>query len=555
MSELMEKRIKQEKGKQKKEYKLKVKSINPIIEDEQLREADDLVPVGSTPNKNGFQNMFNSVGDGVIITDLDFNIVSLNQSAQLYTGWKEKDVVGKKIEECFKVLKDKKENRKSIELSSVEEGIDQFNNRLFVTKNSVKNSFRVSTSPLQNDSGKTTHVLIILKGEDQSKNISSNNFYKYKHDNFVTITKGLLHDLNNYFTPLLANLSMLKYSTDKNDNNYDRIASCEMSCIKAIDFMHKLAFLCESSSLKKELTSISNVINSSIDLILSGTKISCDYRISDDLKPIEVDKNKIVQAIYNIVKIYRDRMNESGTINVIVENFKKDRNDYLPLEDRDYIRITIEDKANAINLDEIEFNTEYRFDSKDNTDALGLTLAFNIIKEHDGFFDIDSLSDEGTKVFLYLPTVNEEVLFLDKENQAIIQSDTNTENETKKLNVLVMDDNDFVSGSLAEMLVNLDSSVYIAKNGEEAIKLYSEANNKNSAFDIAILDLTIPGGMGAQEIVKSLKAINSNVKLVVTSGSPDHPVMQNFKEYGFDSFIEKPFDFAEIRSVIDGLMD
>ena len=66
--------------------------------------------------------------------------------------------------------------------------------------------------------------------------------------------------------------------------------------------------------------------------------------------------------------------------------------------------------------------------------------------------------------------------------------------------------------------------------------------------------MTVPGGMGAEEIVKSLKAINSDVKLVVTSGTADHPVMQNFRNHGFDSFILKPFDFAEIRSVINGLM-
>lgn len=550
MSDYIDKEVKQEKD----DSDTKVSDINPIIEDEIVIETDSLETAGPAKDRNGFQNSFNSVGDGVIITDLDFNIVSLNQSALLSTGWKENDVVGKKVEDCFKVIKDRKDSNKNIELNSIEEDIDQFNNCLFISKNSVKNSFRISTSPLQNDSGKTTNILLILKSEDQSTNNSSNNFYKFKHDNFVTITKGLIHDLNNHFTPLLANLSLLKFNTEEADENYDRIATCEMSCIKAIDFMQKLSFLCETSSLKKELASISEVINSSIDLILSGTKIKCNYNIQDSLKPVEVDKNKIVQALYNIVKVYRDSMKEGGAINVTVENFEKEQNEFLPLEDNDYIRITIEDDGNGINLDEIEFKAEYQFDSKENTDALGLTMAFNIIKEHDGFFDIDSITDQNTKVYLYIPTLDEDVLFLDKDSQDLMVSDEIIDNSNRKLNILVMDDNDSVSGSLADMLAKLDCGVLIAKNGEEALKLYSEASGKDESFDVAILDLTIPGGMGAEEIVKSLKAINSDVKLVVTSGTADHPVMQNFRRHGFDSFILKPFDFAEIRSVIDGLM-
>ena len=554
MSEHYNEQLKDDSSEIKKGYKSRKRVIKPVIEDEIL---DDVLNSGSsskTEDSISF-SAFNSVGDGVIVTDLDFNMVSINQSAQLLTGWREKEILGKKVDECFRVVKENKSGNTYIELDPNEKDIDFFNNKLFVSKNGIKNSFAVNSSPLQNDSGKTTNILLMLKIKDRSQKVSTNNFYKYKHDNFVTITKGLLHDLNNYFTPLLANLSLLKYSTDKSDGNYDRISSCEMSCIKAIDFMQKLTFLCETSTLKKEPTSISEVINTSVELILSGTNIKCEYKIKGDLKPVEVDKNKIVQALYNIVKIYRDKMTEGGTINIIVEKFEKDQNEFLPLEERDYIKVTIEDEDNSVNLDEIEFNTEYRFNSKDNTDALGLTLAFNVIKEHEGFFDIDSITEHGTKVFLYLPTLEEEMLFLDKKNQESVVTEPNVKNENKKLNVLVMDDNDFVSGSLAEMLVNLDCGVYIAKNGEEALKLYSEANNRNEGFDIAILDLTIPGGMGAQEIVKSLKAINSDVKLVVTSGSTDHPAMQNFKDHGFDSFIEKPFDFGELRSVIDGLTD
>lgn len=378
-------------------------------------------------------------------------------------------------------------------------------------------------------------------------------FYKFKHESFLTITKGLLHDLNNYFSPILANLSLLKMNTSPNDKNYDRICSCELSCIKAVDYIKKLTLINETPTLSKELASISELVESSVDLIISGTNVKCVYIMGEDLKPVEVDKNKLVQALYNIVKIFRDNMKEGGTINVKIQNFVLNDNVYLPLEDKEYIQISIDGDGVEVDMSDIQFNADEDLDSEYNINALGLTMAFNILKEHGGFFDIDSINNKDTKVYLYLPTLEEEVLFL--ENPQEIKEGPPDEKDKDKFsyNVLVMDDNEIVAGTMADMLMEIGCNVYIANDGEQAIKIYSDARDRESGFDIAILDLIVPGGQGAKEIVESLKMIKSDVKLIVSSGTSDHPVMKYYKNFGFDAFIKKPININDLRTLLDGL--
>lgn len=551
MSDIRDENIKMVKTLNQSDSKLKAKTIDPIIKDE-------LVLDSHTNNNNGVIKSvgieFNSIGDGALIIDLDLNIISLNKSAKKLTGWNERDLSGSHIEKFFKVIRKKNKDISRFSIDSVANNINKFNNCLLVPTNSSGGSLRVSASPIKNEIGDIKQILLVLKSEDDFKDLDISNYYKFKHDNFVTITRGLLHDVNNYFTPLLANLSLLKMNADKNDESYERILQCEMSCIIAIDFIQKFSLISETSDLKKEIESISDIVSSSVDLIFSGTNIKCEFSISESLKPVEVDKNKIVLSLYNILKIYRESMTDGGVLIISIQNFGYDQVEYLPLKDREYIKITIEDKNNHVNFEDLEFNSDNTFNSQENTNALGLTLSFNIIKEHGGLFDYDYI-DDHTKVNIYLPSCTEDVLFLKEDNSIPEDAEELPNSDKAKLRVLVMDDNELVAGTLAEMLVRLECSVFVTHSGEEALKLYSDSSSNNEKFDLVFLDLTIPGGMGAKDIIKSLRIIKSDTKIVVISGSANHPVMQNFKEFGFDSLIRKPFNFGELKSVVDGLSD
>ena len=120
---------------------------------------------------------------------------------------------------------------------------------------------------------------------------------------------------------------------------------------------------------------------------------------------------------------------------------------------------------------------------------------------------------------------------------------------TEKIKILVMDDEDIILDVANKMLKLMNYDVHCTKDGKEAIDVYSKDLN-NKPFDLVIMDLSIPGGLGAKETIEKLLEIDDNVKAIVSSGKPNDDVMVNYEKYGFSGVIAKPFTFEELNILI-----
>ncbi len=116
-----------------------------------------------------------------------------------------------------------------------------------------------------------------------------------------------------------------------------------------------------------------------------------------------------------------------------------------------------------------------------------------------------------------------------------------------------MDDEEIVGDIAKQMLVFLGYDVVLVKEGKEAVELYKTGLEGGDRFNIVIMDLTIPGGMGGREAVNEILAFHPGAKVVVSSGYTNDPVMSHFKEYGFSGAIAKPFDMQSLKKIIEDL--
>lgn len=113
--------------------------------------------------------------------------------------------------------------------------------------------------------------------------------------------------------------------------------------------------------------------------------------------------------------------------------------------------------------------------------------------------------------------------------------------------VLLMDDDTMVLDVVSRMLSHLGFDSMTAKDGEEAIELYTKAHETGESFDVVILDLTIKGGMGGEETVKKLLEYDPKVTALVSSGHTNDHIVSNYKDFGFKGVVEKPYNIKELQ--------
>lgn len=120
----------------------------------------------------------------------------------------------------------------------------------------------------------------------------------------------------------------------------------------------------------------------------------------------------------------------------------------------------------------------------------------------------------------------------------------------RKGKILLMDDEEIILEVTKKMLAHLKYDVACARDGAEAVELYRKSMEENDPFSLVIMDLLVPGRMGAQDAMARLRELDPGVRAIVSSGIPTNDVMVNFRKYGFMAAMIKPFSFDELNAVL-----
>jgi CheY-like chemotaxis protein len=120
--------------------------------------------------------------------------------------------------------------------------------------------------------------------------------------------------------------------------------------------------------------------------------------------------------------------------------------------------------------------------------------------------------------------------------------------------VLLMDDEQIILDVTLEVLRFLAYDVMFAREGTAALELYKHEKEAGVPFDLVILDLSVPEGLGGKDTIALLKAYDPTVKAVVSSGYSNDPVVQDFVQYGFSGKLSKPYKISDMKDILEQMI-
>jgi signal transduction histidine kinase/ActR/RegA family two-component response regulator len=356
-----------------------------------------------------------------------------------------------------------------------------------------------------------------------------------KLESLGVMAGGIAHDFNNFLTVVQGNIEMAKMRLGPHTSINGILDQTVSACQQAAFLSSQLLTFAKGGAPIRRLVSVAKLVTDAVHLARAGAQTSIEVTISDDLWCAEVDPGQIGQVLHNILLNARQAMPEVGIIEVRATNVIEDDSGAAAR-----VRISIRDYGCGIPADVLPRIFDPYFTTKSSGSGLGLAMAYAIITKHGGTISVESKPGDGTIFIIDLPASQDS---LEAQDPVVTHMQTGTER------VLVMDDEEALRTLLEDILTHLGYEVQTARDGAEAITLCENAHASGRSFDAALLDVTVSGGMGGIEAASRLKQLDPALKLIVSSGYSDAPVMSDFRNYGFDDVIPKPWVVAEVSEV------
>jgi len=486
-----------------------------------------------------------SIGDGVLTTDTTGRIVLVNRAAENLIGRSERELQG----ECLSgVLSSGAQETAEYFDETIRRVVESKQIRMLPPQTVLKfreESRRIiahSIAPLLDEQDEVFGTVLVFRDETEKHNMEMELLKSRKLESVGTLAGGIAHDFNNILAGILGYVSLARLSLSDPGKVESLIHRTERAVQRASNLTNQLLTFSKGGAPVKETASIAEVIKESVQFALHGSNVSCTLDIPEDLWLVDMDQGQIDQVLQNVIINADQSMPSGGTIRVDVENLVlEEQNKKLPLTVGKYVRIKVSDEGNGIPNEHIDKIFDPYFTTKEMGNGLGLATAYSIIDKHKGYIKADSRVGQGTTISIYLPATGRQVPVQRTGEPAV---------SSMEGRILVMDDEETVLDVASEMLRSLGYRVETARDGDEALKKYKSAAQSGEPYDFAIIDLTVPGGKGGVETVRSLHRFDSGAQVIVSSGYSNDPVMAQYEEHGFGAKVSKPYNLEKLKKAI-----
>jgi two-component system, cell cycle sensor histidine kinase and response regulator CckA len=352
---------------------------------------------------------------------------------------------------------------------------------------------------------------------------------------------GIAHDFNNILTGVVGNLDLLVRLLGQDRTEHEVATEAREAAIRATGLTRQLLTFAKGGAPVKQSASIEELIRETTERSLHGANTKPEYRFAADLPSVQIDVGQIGQVVQNLVLNADQAMPNGGILAISVDCVELvDDNPFL-LVPGTYVRVSVADEGIGIPASLLTQVFDPYFSTKEAGHGLGLSICHSIVHRHNGHIDVASEQGVGTTFTFHIGASQEQPVAAIEEKKVISPGSGR---------ILIMDDEETIHRVVGRTLRVLGYQVESVHDGYEALQEYGAALGSSKPFDLVIMDMTIPGGMGGKEAIGRLLLLDPDARAIVSSGYASDPVMTDFAAHGFVGRLPKPVELEELAEAV-----
>ena len=403
--------------------------------------------------------------------------------------------------------------------------------------------------PVFERNGRLVNVVAMMEDVTERRRLEEQLIQSQKMESIGLLAGGIAHDFNNILGGILGYASFVKAQVQKGDRIYPHLETIERSALRAADLTSQLLGFARGGKYVVGPIQVNDLVRETSEL-LRGTieKNITVETIPDTANPvIEADASQIQQVLMNLCVNARDAMPGGGTLTIVTERLRAPDaflRSVLDGRQGDYVRIDVADTGVGIDraIRNRIFDPFFTTKEKGQGTGLGLATVYGIVKNHNGFINVESDIGAGTTFSVYIPAVDRPVPRAEGPEARVAGG-----RET----IMVVDDEETIRFLVRDILQQMGYTVLGAAEGEAAVELYTRNRGR---IDLVILDMTMPG-MGGRETFEKLKEIDPGVRAILSTGYAEDERARQMLALGVRAFVQKPYRVDELASAVRRILD
>lgn len=485
-----------------------------------------------------------SIASGIVATDAKGGVILLNPAAEALTGMSQADAGGRAVDGILLAADAASEGIFGRLVRAALVSADApcaAQDIAMVSAAGAKRTVVPSASAVRDRRGNIIGAVLSLRDVTDQRQADDELFKIRSLESLGFLAGGIAHDFNNLLTGIMGNLELIREEVAISGPAREMLDDAEKICGKAATLSRQLLTFADGGIPVRKTFAPGPLLSDTAHLTLHGSNVKTVVTAPRNLWPIDGDDVQFTQVLVNLLINAREAMPGGGTVWIQGENHAL-AEPMFHLPAGRYVRLTVRDDGPGIAASTLARIFNPYFSSKERGSGLGFAIVHSVVRRHGGHIWAESTEGKGTLFTLLLPASDKPV----PKRSAAVPAGL----KTGKGRILVMDDEAVVSDTAEKILRRAGYIVSVEREGAAAVAAYRKAFASGKRFDAAILDLTVPGGMGGMEAAAEMLALDPKASIILSSGYSKDDLSSSALAGGRLSFLEKPYTVQQITRMV-----